>query len=100
MARSYGDYHGRYTPWVSRRSPMQHLIKRRDWVKGKATERCQKPALRQNTNNNDEMISFISPQLRKVGQLLVYGNRAALQFNTMRLYCRKLRAGLLSAAVG
>src|SRR4051812_9331225 len=44
MGRSYGEYHGRYTPRVSRRSPMQHLVKRRGWEKGEVTERCQQPA--------------------------------------------------------
>src|SRR6059036_966651 len=34
---------GRHTPRVSRRSPMQHLVKRRGWEKGEDTERCQQP---------------------------------------------------------
>src|SRR2546425_8138465 len=81
MGRRYGEYHGRYTPWVSRRSPMQHLAKRRSWEKGEATERCQELARGQNTNDDDEMISFIISQLRTVGQLLVYCNKAALPLN-------------------
>src|SRR6184192_212006 len=69
--RSYGEYHGRYTPRVSRRSPMQHLLKRRGWEKGEVTERCQQPARGENTNDDDEMITFVSWQLRTVtvGQL-------------------------------
>src|SRR3989441_8043422 len=38
MGRSYGEYHGRYTPRVSRRSPMQNLVKRRSWEKGERSE--------------------------------------------------------------
>src|SRR5437899_2451159 len=64
-----------------RRSSMQHLVKRRGWEKGEATERCQESARGQNTNDDDEMISFISSQLRTVGQLLVYCNKAASLFN-------------------
>src|SRR5437899_8576534 len=60
---------------------MQHLVKKRGWEKGEATERCQEPARGQNTNDDDEMISFISSQLRTVGQLLVDCNKAALPFN-------------------
>src|SRR2546425_3432805 len=60
MGRRYGEYHGRYTPRVSRRSPMQHLVKRRGWEKGEGTERCQQPARGENTNDDDEMITFIS----------------------------------------
>src|SRR5437899_12829055 len=82
MGRSYGEYHGRCTPRVSRRSPMQHLVKRTGWEKGEVTERCQEPARGQNTNDDDEMISFISSQLWKVDQLLVYYNKAALPFNS------------------
>ena len=82
MGRSYGEYHGRYTPWMSRRGSMQHLVKRRGWKKGEATKRCQTPARGQNTNDDDEMISFISSLLRKVDQLLIYcKNKAALSFN-------------------
>src|SRR2546425_13335594 len=81
MGRSYGEYHGRYTPWVSRRSPMQHLVKGRSWEKGEATERCQELARGQNNNDGDEIISFISSELRTAGQLLVYHNKAALPFN-------------------
>src|SRR5437867_4507859 len=81
MGRSYGEYHGRYTPWVSRRNPMQHLVKRRGWKKGETTQRCQEAARGQNTNDDDEMISFISSQLQTVGQLLADCNKAALPFN-------------------
>src|SRR3989442_8303425 len=81
MERSYGEYYSRYTPWVSRRSLMQHLVKRRSWKKGGVTERCQEPARGPNTNDDDEIISFISSQLRTVGQLLVYCNKVALPFN-------------------
>ena len=66
MGRSYGEYHGRNTPRVSQRSPMQHLVKRRGWEKGEVTERCQQPARVENTNDDDEMITFISWQLRTV----------------------------------
>src|SRR2546425_2277330 len=45
---------------------MQHLVKRRSWEKGEVTERCQQPARGENTNDDDEMISFISSQLRTV----------------------------------
>ena len=60
---------------------MQHLVKRRGWEKGEATERCQEPARGQDTDDDDEMISFISLKLRTVDQLLVYCNKAALPFN-------------------
>src|SRR5206468_8623160 len=50
----------RYTPRVSRRIPMRHLVKRRSWEKGEVTERCQQPARGENTNDDDEMITFIS----------------------------------------
>src|SRR5206468_1388601 len=40
-----------------RRSPMQHLVKRRGWEKGEVTERCQQPARGENTNDDDEMIT-------------------------------------------
>ena len=53
---------------------MQHLFKRRGWEKEEATERCQEPARGQNTNDGDEIIRFISSQLRTGGQLLVYCN--------------------------
>ena len=75
LETSYGEYYSRYTPWVSRQSPMQHLVKRRSWEKGEAMERCQEPAQGQNTNDDDEIISFISSQLRTAGQLLVYCNK-------------------------
>src|SRR5207245_4827040 len=81
MGRSYGEYHDRYISRVSRRSPMQHLVKRRGWEKGEVTERCQQAARGEDTNDDDEMISFTSSQLRTVGQLLVYCNKAALPFN-------------------
>src|SRR3989442_3585445 len=81
MGRSYGKYHGRCTPWVSRRSPMQHLVKRRGWEKGEATERCHEPARGQNTNDDDEMISFISSAVDSRPALIVYCNKAALPFN-------------------
>ena len=38
--------------------------------KGEAMQRCQDPARGQNTNDDDEMISFISSLLQKVDQLL------------------------------
>src|SRR3989442_5541849 len=54
------EYHGRYTPRVSRGSPIQHLVKRTGWEKGEVTERCQQPARGENTNDDDAMITFIS----------------------------------------
>ena len=60
---------------------MQNLVKRRGWEKGEATERFQEPARGQNTNDDDEIISLILSQLRTVGQLLIYCNKAALPFN-------------------
>src|SRR2546425_10035743 len=38
MGSSCGEYHGRLTPWVSRRGPMQHPVKIRDWGKRIAKE--------------------------------------------------------------
>src|SRR3989442_14997050 len=48
-----------------------HNFTRRRWEKGEVTERCQQPARGENTNDDDEMITFISCQLRIVNQLHV-----------------------------
>src|SRR3989442_12583181 len=39
VGRHCGEYHGRWTTWVSKRGPMQHSVKRRDW----GNERGQGP---------------------------------------------------------